>query len=150
MLIKPKALLYLYDFDHFEEVDDYLCRLGFIPQSNADHIKFYKGENEVLMIDLSDGNIVQATYKTLDELNYLAFINYAEDDLGYILIHEDQKTTSSFRRYDGDRHSLIFVVISGDLSTSYTVRLQDKLDQTSGVLYDISIDPPPKPVNRTY
>lgn len=145
MLLKPQALWHLYNFDHIEEVNDYLFRLGFTTENSEDHIKLYKGENEVLMIGLSDGNIVQAIYKTLDELNYLAFMNYVEDDLGYILVHKDQKTTSCFHRYDGDRHSLIFMVISGDLYTSYTVILQDKLDQPSGVFFDISIAPP-KPV----
>ena len=144
MLIKPEALWYLYDFDHFEEVDDYLRRLGFISQSNEDPIKLYKGRNEALMISLLGDDIVQLNYKTMDEQNYLTFINYAKDNLGYILIHEDQKATSSFLRYDDDRHSLFFMLISVDILTSYTVILQEKLDQNTEVLPDISIGPPPQ------
>lgn len=144
MLIKPEALWHLYDFDHFEEVDDYLCRLGFISQSNEDPIKLYKGRNEALMISLLGDDIVQLNYKTMDEQNYLTFINYAKDNLGYILIHEDQKATSSFLRYDDDRHSLFFMLISVDILTSYTVILQEKLDQNTAVLPDISIGPPPQ------
>jgi hypothetical protein len=146
MLIKPQALWYLYDFDHFEEVDDYLCRLGFISQSSEDPIKIYKGRNEALMISLLDDAIVQVNYKTVDEQNYLMFINYAKDNFDYVLIHEDQKPTSTFLRYDDDKHSLIFMVISVDILTTYTVILQEKLDQSAAVLQDISIGPPPKAI----
>lgn len=146
MLIKPQALWCLYDFDHFEEVNNYLCRLGFILQSNADDIKIYRGKNEVLIISFLNDAIVQVYYKTVDEQNYLMFINYAKDNLDYVLIHENQKPTSSFLRYDDDQHSLIFMVISVDILTTYTVILQEKLDQSYAVLPDISIGPPPEAI----
>lgn len=146
MLIKPQALWCLYDFDHFEEVNNYLCRLGFILQSNADDIKIYKGKNEAVIISLLDDAIVQVYYKTVDEQNYLMFINYAKDNLDYVLIHEDQKPTSSFLRYDNDKYSLIFMVISVDILTFYSVRLQEKLNLSAAVMLDISIGPPPEAI----